>query len=923
MDKYQPQKIEQASYRRWEEAGHFAPQGNGTPFCIMIPPPNVTGSLHMGHAFQNTLVDALIRYKRMQGNKTLWQMGMDHAGIATQMLVQERLAAQGTKAADIGREKFLEQAWQWKRESGGTITKQIRRLGASLHWDTERFTMDDGLSRAVLEVFVQLHEEGLIYRGKRLVNWDPHLQTSLSELEVISEQEKGHLWHCRYPISNGPVEGRDFLVVATTRPETMFGDTAVAVHPDDDRYRSLLGKEVDLPLTGRRIPIIADHHVDPEFGTGCVKITPGHDFNDYEVAKRHDLPLINILTKEAVLNENTPAKYRGLDRYDAREAVVADLDQLGLLQRVEDHTLAVPRGERSGVVIEPYLSDQWFVKIKPLAEPAIKAVENGDIEFIPKNYENTFFAWMREIEDWCISRQLWWGHRIPAWYDKDDNIYVARSEEEVRQKYALAEEVALTQDEDVLDTWFSSALWTFSTLGWPEKTEQLQTFHSTDVLVTAHDIINLWVSRMIMMTLRFMGEVPFKKVYVHGLISDADGQKMSKSKGNGLDPLDIIDGIDADSLVAKRTQNLMQSSMAARIEKATRKEYPDGINAFGTDALRFTFCSIASRSRSIKFDLQRVEGYRNFCNKLWNAANFVIMNTEALQEGNAPGDRELSLADRWITSILQTTIEKVTLALDTYRFDLAAKAVYEFVWDEFCDWYLELSKPVLKPDQSTKAQLAGTRQTLVNVLETVLRVAHPFVPFITEELWQKIAARAKMSGTIMLQMFPVADDTLVDSDSVDDIDWIKRVVNGTRNIRGEMNISPATLIPVCFFNGDDEDKRRLQENEALLQFLIRPTSLTWLNTTDKLPIAATHLVGEMQVLVPMAGLIDKAAEITRLDKAIERKQKDLSRSEAKISNPKFVDRAPTEVVQKERDKVLDCNSALQKLLHQRHRIDSL
>lgn len=923
MDKYQPQKIEQSSYQEWEEKGYFAPQGNGTPFCIMIPPPNVTGSLHMGHAFQHSLVDALIRYNRMKGNNTLWQMGMDHAGIATQMVVQEQLASEGTRAADIGREKFLEKAWQWKHESGGTITEQIRRLGASLHWDTERFTMDEGLSKAVLEVFVRLHEDGLIYKGKRLVNWDPQLQTSLSDLEVISEEEKGNLWHCRYPISGGPIDGHEYVVVATTRPETMLGDTAVAVHPDDDRYRSLVGKEVDLPLTDRRIPIITDYHVDPEFGTGCVKITPGHDFNDYEIGKRHDLPLINILTPEAALNENAPVKYRGMDRFEARDAIVGDLDDLGLLELVEDHTLAIPRGERSGVVVEPYLSDQWFVKIRPLAEPAIEAVEKGEIEFIPKNTENIFFAWMREFEDWCISRQLWWGHRIPAWYDVDGNIYVARSEQEVREKYSLSEELALTQDEDVLDTWFSSALWTFSTLGWPDKTEQLETFHSTDVLITAHDIINQWVSKMIMMSLRFMGEVPFKKVYIHGLISDANGQKMSKSKGNGLDPLDIIDGIDADSLVAKRTENLMQSSMAARIERATRKEYPEGIDAFGTDALRFTFCAIATSSRTIKFDIHRVEGYRNFCNKLWNAANFVIMNTEALAGGNSVADIELSLADRWIMSILQTTIDKVRLALDTFRFDLAAKAVYEFVWDEFCDWYLELSKPTLKPDQSTKAQRAGTRQTLVEVLETILRLAHPFIPFITEELWQKIAPRAKVSGTIMLQLYPLADEKLVDNDSVEDIDWIKKVVTGTRNIRGEMDISPAKPIPVYFYHGDSEDKRRLLENEPLLQFLIRPSSMTWLDPGDELPIAATHLVGEMQVLVPLAGLIDKAAELVRLDKEIVRKQKDLTRSEGKINNSNFVDKAPAEVVQKERDKVLDLKSALQKLLQQRHRIDSL
>jgi valyl-tRNA synthetase len=913
MDKYRPQDIEQDWYQKWEQGDYFAPSGNGTPFSIAIPPPNVTGTLHMGHAFQHSLVDSIIRYHRMKGDNTLWQMGTDHAGIATQMIVTEKLAAEGIKPGDLGREEFLKRAWDWKEHSGGTISKQLRRLGASLHWGTERFTLDDGLSRAVLEVFVRLHEEGLIYRGKRLVNWDPVLKTSISDLEVESEEEQGHLWHLKYPLADTPDK---YVIVATTRPETMLGDTAVAVHPDDQRYKALVGQEIILPLTNRRIPVIADHYVDSEFGSGCVKITPGHDFNDYDMGRRHDLELINIFNDDASVNDNAPEKYQGLDRYDARKLIVSDLTALGLIDKIEDHKMAVPRGEKSGVVVEPYLSDQWFVKIKPLAEPAIKAVEDGDIAFIPKNYENSYFVWMRNIQDWNISRQQWWGHRIPAWYDEEGQIYVGRSEDEVREKHGIDKNTVLNQDEDVLDTWFSSALWTFSTLGWPDNTTDLKTFHSTDVMVTGHDIITFWVSRMVMMTLKFIGEVPFSKVYVTGMVTDADGQKQSKSKGNGLDPLDIIDGISLDDLVAKRTENLMQPRMAERIEKNTRKEFPDGIKPYGTDALRFTFYSIATRSRTIRFDMNRVEGYRNFCNKLWNAANYVFINTLSHDIKHDTGAEDV--VDRWIVSQLHNTIDQVTEAMETYRFDLAAKAIYEFIWDELCDWYLELTKPILNAEGIPAEVVAAKRFTLLRVLEETLRLAHPFIPFMTEEIWQQIPQSVRGSGeTIMLQMFPVSDPDCQDPRAIGDVGWIKDVVTGTRNIRGEMNISPGKPIPILFYNGNDQDQSRLAEHRSLLEFLIRPESIEWLREDDEKPAASTHLVGEMQLLVPLAGLIDKEAEIARLDKEIERKEKDLTRAEAKIKNPNFVDKAPADVVQKEKDKVSDIISALEKLQQQR------
>lgn len=922
---FNPSDIETKWYETWEKEGYFKPRSltnaeGETSYSIMIPPPNVTGSLHMGHAFQDTIMDALIRYHRMRGHNTLWQVGTDHAGIATQMVVERQLAAKDQSRHDLGRDKFIEKVWEWKAESGGTITQQLRRMGASVDWTRERFTMDDGLSNAVKEVFVRLHEEGLIYRGKRLVNWDPKLHTAISDLEVVSEEEKGNLWHFKYPLA----DGSGHLVVATTRPETMLGDTAVAVHPEDERYQSLIGKEIQLPLADRPIPIIADDYVDPEFGSGCVKITPAHDFNDYEMGQRHNLPMINILDDNAHLNKAVPEAYQGLERYEARKQIVADLDKLGLLEKIEDHTLKVPRGDRSHVVVEPYLTNQWYVKTQTLAEPAIKAVENGDIEFVPKQWENTYFAWMRDIQDWCISRQLWWGHRIPAWYDDEGNVFVGRSEEEVRSANNIPAATALKQDEDVLDTWFSSALWTFSTLGWPEDTPELKSFHPTDVLVTGFDIIFFWVARMIMMTLKFRDEVPFKTVYVHGLVRDSDGQKMSKSKGNVLDPLDIIDGIELEDLVSKRTSNMMQPKLAKKIEKSTRKHFADGIQAFGTDALRFTFSSLATTGRDIQFDMSRVEGYRNFCNKIWNAARYVLMNTDEQDCGFNGGDLELSLADRWIISRLQQTATEVNNSINGYRFDHASQAIYEFIWHEYCDWYLELSKPVLYSDESTEAQKRGTRNTLVTVLESALRICHPIMPFITEEIWQSLKSKMGIDGdTIMQQAFPQTDESKLDEKAIADIEWVKGVIVGVRNIRGEMNISPAKQIPVFLQNGDDEDERRFLENQQFLSSLAKLESLTWLKAGDEAPMSATQLVGDMKVLVPMAGLIDKDAEIARLNKEIEKLSKEISRAEGKLKNPKFVDKAPEEVVNKEKEKLTEAKAANEKLAAQLQQIQDL
>ena len=935
---FNPEKIEQDLYQGWEKAGHFAPKGEGDGYCILIPPPNVTGTLHMGHAFNQTLMDSLIRYQRMLGNRTLWQMGTDHAGIATQMLVERQLASEGTNRHELGREAFIERVWDWKKQSGGTISQQIRRMGSSIDWTRERFTMDDGYAEAVQTAFIQLFDQGLIYRGTRLVNWDPELGTAISDLEVENKEEQGFLWHFRYPLANGATtkEGDGFLVVATTRPETMLGDTAVAVHPDDERYAHLIGATITLPLVGREIPVIADDYVDMEFGTGCVKITPAHDFNDNEMGARHNLESINILTPEAKINDDAPEAYRGLDRVVARKQIIADLDALQLLAAIEDHKLMVPRGDRSNAIIEPYLTDQWFVKIAPLAEPAIKAVEDGSIKFVPKQYENTYFSWMRDIQDWCISRQLWWGHRIPAWYDLQGNVYVGRDEADVRQKHGLSNDIALSQDNDVLDTWFSSALWSFATLGWPETTERLKLFHPTSVLVTGFDIIFFWVARMMMMTMHFMKDedgkpqVPFKTVYVTGLIRDEQGQKMSKSKGNVLDPLDMIDGISLDDLLAKRTGNMMQPKQQEKIGKRTQKEFPEGIAAHGTDALRFTLAALASTGRDINWDMNRLEGYRNFCNKIWNAARYVLMNIEDKDcgENAAESDYELSLADRWIISKLQHAETDIRKHFDEYRFDLASQALYDFIWNQYCDWYLELSKSLLTDENASEAQKIGTRRTLVRVLETTLRLAHPIMPYITEEIWQTVAPYAGIKDqgdkhSIMLQAYPLADASKVDQSALDDIEWIKAVVVAVRNIRGEMNISPAKALPVFFGHGSEQDKTRLANGQPLIQTLAKVESITWLEANDEAPAAATQLVGELEIMVPLAGFIDKDAEIARLNKEIAKLDKEVGRLSGKLNNKGFTDKAPDEVVAKEQQKLAEANDAKQRLESQKQQLDAL
>ncbi|MDW3095184.1 MAG: valine--tRNA ligase [Gammaproteobacteria bacterium] len=915
---YQPHDIEKHWYQEWKSQGYFQPsQLDAQPFCIMIPPPNVTGTLHMGHAFNNTVMDSLTRYHRMCGDNTLWQPGTDHAGIATQMVVERQLNAAGTSRTELGRDAFLDKVWEWKQHSGNTISQQLERLGSSVDWSRERFTMDDGLSKAVREVFVRLHEEGLIYRGKRLVNWDPVLHTAVSDLEVISEEENGHLWHMRYPLT----DGSGHLVVATTRPETMLGDSAVAVHPEDERYKHLVGKSVTLPICNREIPIIADDYVDPEFGSGCVKITPAHDFNDYEVGKRHDLPIINIFTVDAKINENAPNAFKNMDRYDARKKAIDDLKELDLLEKIADHKLMVPRGDRSGAVVEPFLTDQWYVKIEPLAEPAIKAVEDGTIRFIPENWNNTYFEWMRNIQDWCISRQLWWGHRIPAWYDEQGNVYVGRDETEVRNKHNLDESINLTQDEDVLDTWFSSALWPFSTLGWPEKTPELKQFYPTSVLVTGFDIIFFWVARMIMMGMKFMDDIPFKDIYIHGLVRDSDGQKMSKSKGNVLDPIDLIDGITLEALIEKRTKGLMQPKMAAKIESSTRKQYPDGIPAFGTDALRFTFAALASTGRDVKFDLHRIEGYRNFCNKLWNASRFVLMNCEDQQVADKIDFASLPPTDKWILSRQQELTDLVHRDIQNYRFDLAAKALYEFTWNEFCDWYLELIKPVMfSDDEHAKKQ---TRRVLLEVLENLLRLLHPIIPFITEEIWQSIAPKLGINEkSIMLQTYPRSNNDLVDVNSAAEIDWLKEFIAGVRKIRSEMNIPPGKEVPVFLQQCSSTDIERLETHRNALDKLAKLESITVI-PNEEAPEAALALVGEMKVLIPMAGLINKDEELQRLTKDISKLESNIEKTQAKLNNPNFKDKAPATIVKKEQDRIKEQEQTLAELHQQKDKIQKL
>ena len=933
MDKtYDPRSIEQRWYELWEKNNYFAPSGEGPAYCVMIPPPNVTGSLHMGHAFQDTIMDALIRYHRMQGDRTLWQVGTDHAGIATQMVVERQLEAQGKTRHDLGREAFTQRVWEWKADSGGTITRQLRRMGASVDWSSERFTMDEGLSEAVMEVFIRLYEEGLIYRGKRLVNWDPVLHTAVSDLEVLSEEENGHLWHMRYPLSNGT----GHLTVATTRPETMLGDAAVAVHPGDERYKHLLGEYVELPLTNRRIPIIADDYVDPEFGTGCVKITPAHDFNDYHrdhnaIAKQAHGGLINIFDINAAVRANEaeegeliPQAYIGLDRYQARKKILADLESADLLAKTEDHKLMVPRGDRSGSVIEPFLTNQWYVKVEPLAKTAIEAVEQGHIRFVPDNWKNTYYEWMRNIQDWCISRQIWWGHRIPAWYDEQDNIYVGRSEQAIREQHKLSDKVVLRQDEDVLDTWFSSALWPFSTLGWPQQTEALKNFYPTNVLVTGFDIIFFWVARMIMMGLKFMDAVPFHEVYIHGLVRDAEGQKMSKSKGNVLDPIDVIDGIDLETLVKKRTTAVMQAHLVERIETLTRKNFPDGIPAFGTDALRFSFAALATTGRDIVFATGRMDSSHKFCNKLWNASRYVLMNTEGQDCGIDNQDLELSNADQWIQARLQQTIKTIHDAVASYRFDMMAQTIYEFVWHDYCDWYLELSKPILMNDASSEAAKRGTRNTLVNVLETLLRMAHPIMPFITEEIWQRVAPLCGIQGeTIMLQPYPAFNELLLNDSAVSDMEWVQAFILGVRKIRSGYDIKPGKPLEVLLQNGSERDHERWQANEPYLMSLAKLASITWLDAQQTAPESATSLVGEMKLLIPMAGLIDVDAERTRLLKELKTKQQELNQAETKLQNPKFVDKAPAEVVQGVRSKLSEIKVTIEKLEEQLAKLEKL
>lgn len=908
---YNPQQIEKKWYAAWEEKKYFSPSNSGDPYCIAIPPPNVTGSLHMGHGFQLSIMDALIRYKRMQGCNTLWQVGVDHAGIATQIVVERKLEQEGLNRHLLGRDSFVKKIWEWKNHSGNTISLQQRRLGISTDWQRERFTMDPDFAAAVQHVFVSLYKEGLIYRGKKLVNWDPVLKTAISDLEVITEETDGYLWYIKYP----RLDNNEYVIVATTRPETIFGDTAIAVNPNDERYQDLIGKQVYVPIINRTIPVVADEIVDPTFGTGCVKITPAHDFNDYAIGQRHNLPLINILTPDAALNDNTPKNYQGLDRFVARQRLIAELDLLQLLEKTQPYRTNIPHGDRSGTIIEPYLTNQWFVKAKELAGPAITAVTSGEIKFFPENWSKVYLQWLENIEDWCISRQLWWGHRIPAWYDDKDNIYVGQDIDEVRKKYKLPNSVTLTQDEDVLDTWFSSALWPFATLGWPENTKELKTFYPTNVLVTAFDIIFFWVARMVMMGLKFTKQVPFREVYITGLIRDSKGQKMSKSKGNIIDPVDLIDGISQDALVAKRTSNLMQPQLLKAIEKNTRTDFPQGIAAFGADAVRFTFCALASTGRDINFDFGRLEGYRNFCTKLWNAARFVLLqfNAAPLLQHEEKQMMQLSTADCWIRAKLHQTIKEITIHFKDYRFDLIAQSLYDFIWHEYCDWYVELCKPILATDYINPDLKTGTRKNLVAVLETILRLIHPLMPFISEEIWQQVAPYAGIKPTtIMLQPYPAYDAKAIDKNVIHEIEWLKKIIITIRNIRGEMNIAPKKLLQLKLSKGSELDKKYLEKNRLYLLNLARLESIDWLAGQQQ-TFSATAVVDGLELHIPMDNIIDKNAEIWRLNKEINKLRMEHDRIAYKLSNPAYIQKAPADLVTREQQRLSEIQNTLVKL----------
>ncbi|NYF37768.1 valine--tRNA ligase [Stenotrophomonas sp. JAI102] len=915
---YDPKTFETALYDAWEKAGHFKPSGKGEPYTILLPPPNVTGTLHMGHAFQQTLMDALVRYHRMRGYDTLWQVGTDHAGIATEMVVSRNLALANTGETrdSLGRDGFIEKVWEWKAQSGDTIERQMRRLGTSSDWSRSTFTMDPQPSEAVVEAFVRWHEQGLIYRGQRLVNWDPVLKTAISDLEVESVEEDGFLWSISYPLA----DGSGTLTVATTRPETMLGDTAVMVHPEDERYAHLIGKMVKLPLTDREIPVIADDYVDREFGTGVVKVTPAHDFNDYQVGLRHDLPMINLFTPDAAINDNAPEKYRGLDRYEARKVILAELEDLGILVETKAHKLQVPRGDRTQQVIEPYLTDQWFVKMDVLAKRGLELVENGSIQFVPANWINTYRHWMENIQDWCISRQLWWGHRIPAWFDEAGNCYVGRDEAEARAKNTLAADVALHQDSDVLETWFSSQLWPFSTLGWPNEQAMdargFERYLPSSVLITGFDIIFFWVARMIMATDSFTGKIPFKDVYITGLIRDAQGQKMSKSKGNVLDPLDIIDGISIEDLVAKRTTGLMKPKDAPKIEKATRREFPEGIIAHGADALRFTIAALATHGRDIKFDMNRAEGYKNFCNKLWNASRFSLMNTEGSSFTGVPQPR--TDAERWILARLAAVSAEAQTHYANYRFDLLAQCLYEFAWNEFCDWFLELTKPALNGADADDAN--STRHTLLYVLEALLRLLHPLTPFVTEQLWRQVAPRLGITDdTISLRPYPTAEEFAGDFARAEaDVEWLKSMVNALRRVRSELNVPPSKLVPLLLQGGNDDDRARMSRFTSSLSFLLKLERIEWLANGSDTPPAAAAIVGDLTLLVPLEGLVDLGAERARLDKEIARVESEKDKSETKLS--KFTDKVPAAVVEQERVRLVEWTAQLAGLRSQRAKL---